>query len=99
MHSGPYARILIVGVGLFFVDASPPASAADSAPLVLEAKIPLGTVRGRIDHMAFDASRQYLYVAELGNGTVGVVDLKQRRVVRTIDGLRSPQGIGNPDAR
>jgi YVTN family beta-propeller protein len=91
---GPNARILIFGVGFFFVDASPPASAADSAPLVLETKIPLGTVRGRIDHMAYDAGRQYLYVAELGNGSVGVVDLKQRRVVRTIDGLREPQGIG-----
>lgn len=74
---GSYTRILIFGVGLFLVGASPPASGADSAPLVLEAKIPLGTVRGRIDHMAYDASRQYLYVAELGNGSVGVVDIKQ----------------------
>jgi hypothetical protein len=37
---GHYARILIFGVGFFFVDASPPASAADSASLVLEAKYP-----------------------------------------------------------
>jgi DNA-binding beta-propeller fold protein YncE len=81
-------------VGLILVGAGPLASAADSAPLVVEAKIPLGAVHGRIDHMAFDASRQYVYVAELGNDTVGVVDLKQQRLVRTIEGLHEPQGLG-----
>jgi hypothetical protein len=35
-----------------------PASAQPSeAPLLLEAKIPLGAVRGRIDHMAIDLGR------------------------------------------
>ena len=68
--------------------------AADSAPLLLESKIPLGTVRGRIDHLAVDLSRQRLFVAELGNDTVGVVDLQQAKVVRALRGLRAPQGIG-----
>jgi YVTN family beta-propeller protein len=81
-------------VGVILVCANPLANAADSAPLVLETKIPLGPVQGRIDHMTYDATRQYLYVAELGNGSVGVVDLKQRQVVRTIEGLHEPQGIG-----
>jgi hypothetical protein len=40
------------------------------APLVLEAKIALGTVEGRIDHMALDAKRERLFAAELGNDTV-----------------------------
>jgi YVTN family beta-propeller protein len=35
-----------------------------------------------------------LYVAELGNDTVGVIDLKERKTVHTITGLRGPQGIG-----
>ncbi|MGH9552623.1 MAG: hypothetical protein ACRD3W_24805, partial [Terriglobales bacterium] len=43
--------------------------------LRLDAKIPLGNVSGRIDHMAIDLNRQRLFVAELGNNTVGVVDL------------------------
>ncbi|MBS0367111.1 MAG: hypothetical protein JSR67_14945 [Proteobacteria bacterium] len=74
------------------VTAATPAPAA--APLELEARIPLGDVHGRIDHMAMDVARQRLFVAELGNDTVGVVDLAQRRTLRTIGGLREPQGIG-----
>lgn len=70
------------------------AQAAPSEALVLEAKIPLGDVRGRIDHLAVDVSRQRLFVAELGNDTVGVVDLKNRRVALTLKGLKEPQGIG-----
>jgi YVTN family beta-propeller protein len=65
-----------------------------AAPLQLEAKIPLGAVRGRIDHLAIDLKRQRLFVAELGNDSVGVVDLAAGRVLRTINGLSEPQGVG-----
>ena len=68
-------------------------SGAES-PLVLEAKVPLGQVRGRIDHLAVDVARQRLFVAELGNDTVGVVDLAHHVVLQTIKGLHEPQGIG-----
>src|SRR5271169_2597314 len=57
------------------------------ALLQLETKIPLGQVRGRIDHMAVDVKRQRLFVAELGNDSVGVVDLKEGKTVATISGL------------
>lgn len=63
-------------------------------PLVLEAKIALGSVAGRIDHLAIDLPRQRLFIAELGNDSVGIVDLKERRIVRTISGLKEPQGLG-----
>src|SRR2546430_9220498 len=65
---------------------------AGGAPLVLEAKIPLGEVSGRIDHLAIDVKRQRLFVAELGNDALGVVDLAAGRVLRTIAGLKEPQG-------
>jgi DNA-binding beta-propeller fold protein YncE len=71
----------------------PAASWAADPPLVLEAKIPLGAVTGRIDHVAFDSDRQLLFVAELGNDSVGVVDLKERRVVQQLAGLSEPQGL------
>jgi YVTN family beta-propeller protein len=61
--------------------------------LTLEAKVPLGNVSGRIDHMAIDPKRQRLFVAELGNNTVGVVDLKERKVVHVVAGLKEPQGV------
>jgi DNA-binding beta-propeller fold protein YncE len=63
-----------------------------AAPLVLETKIPLGEVSGRIDHLGIDVKRQRLFVAELGNDTLGVVDLASGKV-RTIAGFREPQGV------
>jgi YVTN family beta-propeller protein len=70
------------------------AQPAETAPLQLEAKIPLGNVDGRIDHMAIDLRRQRLFVAELGNDSVGVVDLANRKLLQTITGLKEPQGVG-----
>src|SRR5262245_61732702 len=64
-----------------------------TTPLTIEARIPLGNIKGRIDHLAIDASRQRLFVAELGNGTVGVVDLNSRTVTHRLTGLNEPQGI------
>jgi YVTN family beta-propeller protein len=63
------------------------------APLVLEAKIPLGQVSGRIDHLGIDLKRQRLFVAELGNNSLGVVDLAAAKVLRTVTGLSEPQGV------
>jgi YVTN family beta-propeller protein len=60
----------------------------------LESKIPLGDVKGRIDHLAIDLSRRRLFVAELGNDTVSVVDLNEQKVKHVITGLKEPQGIG-----
>src|SRR5262249_59828104 len=65
----------------------------DASELVVEAKIPLGAVTGRIDHMALDVDRLRIFVAELGNDTVGVVSLAERRVIHVIDGLKEPQGV------
>ncbi len=73
---------------------APPAPAAGTAPLTIDAKIPLGSVHGRIDHLGVDLKRQRLYVAELGNDSVGVIDLKERKTVQTLSGLKEPQGIG-----
>ena len=61
--------------------------------LRLEAKIALGDVAGRIDHMAVDLARKRLFVAELGNNSVSVVDLLARKVVHRITGLKEPQGV------
>src|SRR5215831_21324187 len=65
----------------------------ETPTLKLEAKIPIGNVSGRIDHMAIDLARQHLFVAELGNNTVGIVDLNGHKVIRTLGGLKEPQGV------
>lgn len=72
---------------------SAPAQCDDGA-LLIEAKIPLGDVRGRIDHMAADINRHRLFVAELGNNTVGIVDVAQAKVLQVLRGLKEPQGVG-----
>src|SRR5215475_5031666 len=87
MHRVTAAAVLI---GLLLAG---PSLAADPPPLALEAKIPLGMVAGRIDHLAFDPDRRLLYVAELGNDSVAVVDPQQRIVVHRISGLSEPQGV------
>ena len=62
--------------------------------LSLEGKIALPGVAGRIDHMAVDPARKRLLVAELGNGTLDVVDLASGRRVKQVAGLHEPQGVG-----
>lgn len=85
------ARVLALLVGL--IVATSAGAQTPPAPLVLEAKIPLGSIGGRIDHLAVDLKRQRLFVAELGNNTLGVVDLVAGKVERTITGLSEPQGV------
>jgi len=86
------ARALMAALLVAAIGAT--ASAAEPAPLELEAKIALGKVSGRIDHLAVDAAHQRLFVAELGNDSLGVVDLQGRSVMRPIKGLHEPQGVG-----
>jgi DNA-binding beta-propeller fold protein YncE len=67
---------------------------SNDAALRVETKIPLGDVRGRIDHMAADTDRRRLFVAELGNNTVGIVDVERGKVLQVLAGLKEPQGVG-----
>lgn len=82
--------------GVFFVAvtllAATAAQAADE-PLIIAFKIPLGSVTGRIDHLAIDTKRNRLFVAELGNNSVGVIDLATQQVLNRITRLQEPQGI------
>ncbi len=85
------ARAVLVAASLI----APAAATAQTtgAPLVLETKIPLGEVSGRIDHLSTDLKRQRLFVAELGNDSLGVVDLAAGKVLRRITGMSEPQGV------
>jgi DNA-binding beta-propeller fold protein YncE len=67
---------------------------AQAPPLQLERIITLSNVTGRIDHMAIDLGRRRLFVAELGNNTVDVIDLDDGKAMHRIEGLNEPQGIG-----
>jgi len=67
---------------------------AQQGPLELETRIPLGTVKGRIDHLAVDLGRKHLFVAELENNSLGIVDLNTASLLHRITNLKEPQGVG-----
>jgi hypothetical protein len=58
--------VRISAVACLVLGAGPGALAAEQAPRILETTIPLGHVAGRIDLLAIDNVRRWLYVAELG---------------------------------
>lgn len=72
---------------------SPGCTAPAAAGPQLRRSLPLPDVAGRIDHLAFDAASERLFVACLGAGCVQVLDLRQGRSAGRIDGLAEPQGI------
>jgi YVTN family beta-propeller protein len=86
-----FARTILVMASLIWAASAMAQTAA--TPLVLETKITLGEVSGRIDHLGIDVNRKRLFVAELGNNSLGVVDLASGKVLRTIGGFKEPQGV------
>jgi DNA-binding beta-propeller fold protein YncE len=68
------------------------ASAESSAPLKLTQTIPLPGVRGRFDHLAFDAQRQRLYIAAAANNSVEVVDVAAGKALRPF-AVKDPHGL------
>ena len=72
----------------FSIKASPPSS------LRLIQTIAIPNVNGRIDHMTIDIGGQKLFVAELENNSIDVVDLKAAKRINSIsNGLDEPQGV------
>jgi DNA-binding beta-propeller fold protein YncE len=82
-----------ITVGLMALTFTSPLVAQSADALQLEHKISLGNVSGRIDHMAVDQAHRRLFVAELGNNTVGVIDLDAQKVMHRLSGLKEPQGV------
>ncbi|HVJ30510.1 MAG TPA: YncE family protein [Gammaproteobacteria bacterium] len=71
----------------------PVARAQSPDPLKQIATIALPNVAGRIDHLAFDAQHQRLFVAALGNDTVEVLDTTRNAHLKSLPGFHEPQGI------
>jgi DNA-binding beta-propeller fold protein YncE len=84
------SNIFLIGLTALAVKGQ----AQDATVLRLMQTIPLPNVEGRIDHMAVDLKGQRLFVAALGNNTVEVLDLRAGNRIRSITGLREPQGVG-----
>jgi DNA-binding beta-propeller fold protein YncE len=82
-----YVAVVLCCAGIITVAAQP------AVPLKLEQTIPLSGVEGRIDHFAFDAGSERLFVCALGNNTVEVLDLRKGERIHSITALGAPQGV------
>jgi len=70
-----------------------PAAFASSPVLKLIGTTELPDVSGDMDHLAIDTAGQRLFVCAEDNGTVRVIDLKTRKVLRTLKGFDTPHSI------
>jgi DNA-binding beta-propeller fold protein YncE len=55
--------------------------------------ITLPGVQGRLDHMAVDVAGKRLFVTGLENHSLEVVDLAGGKVIRSVGGIKEPQGV------
>src|ERR1700730_10925330 len=69
------------------------ACAAERPLLRLVQTIPLGSVQGRLDHMAIDSEQKRLFVAAVANGSLEVVDLNSGRVINSLTGFKDTQDV------
>jgi hypothetical protein len=67
--------------------------AQGGTPLKLRTTVAFQGVEGRIDHFAFDAAGERLFVCALGNNTVEVIDLRKAKRIHSFTGLGAPQGV------
>jgi len=63
-------------------------AASAQEPLALVRSIDLPHVEGRIDHLAFDAATQRLYIAALGNNSVEVLDSIAASHLKSLSGFQ-----------
>ena len=95
----PHFARSTVAAGLLLASTAcggaPNAVSADDpgSPLRLARAIELPGVAGRIDHLAIDPAHQRLYVAEVANGSVDVIDLAAGKSIARVGGLHEPQGV------
>ena len=89
MHN---SKIILLAAILFFFASGCKAQSQTNSLQLIET-IPLQNVSGRIDHLSFDNKNKIVFVAALGNNTVEVVDLKNKKVIHSIKGLHEPQGV------
>ncbi len=69
------------------------APAAESAELELVQTIPLQGKAGGLDHLALDAKRERLFVANKANNTLDVVDLKAGKLLQQKPNQTAIQGV------
>jgi DNA-binding beta-propeller fold protein YncE len=70
-----------------------PAPAADAPSLEQTQTIVLKGKAGKLDHLALDAGRDRLFLANTVNGTLDVIDLKTGKLLKQVPGQTGIQGV------
>lgn len=99
------ANALILSLACAFGAAIPSASTQTAAPaekpvpvLAQTSVIQMPLVQGRMDHLAFDAAQQTLYVAALANNTLETIDVAAGKLLPPRTTMKEPTGIVFLDA-
>ncbi len=99
LQSSSLARVIWLLAALKAAVPTPRAVADDPPPLERVGTIALKGPAGGLDHLAVDARRGRLFVANTINGTLDIVDLKAGRLLRQVPGQGRIQGIDySPEA-
>jgi DNA-binding beta-propeller fold protein YncE len=83
----------VLSAGLLLLLGHSLAPAGEPATLKLLRTIPLKGEPGRLDHLAIDRKHGRLFVANLSNNSLDIVDLKAGKLIRQIPGQKKIQGI------
>lgn len=89
-------RVGILGVFLSCLVIASQSRAAEPS-LELIQTIVLKGKAGKLDHLALDAKRERLFLANTANGSLDIVDLKEGKLFKQIKGQTGIQGIAYAD--
>lgn len=90
----PSRRAALIASGLATAALlSPVMQPAAAQTLVLDNRIELPSVQGRLDHLAIDVEGGRLFVAARGADSVEVIDLRARKRTARLQPLQEPQGV------
>jgi DNA-binding beta-propeller fold protein YncE len=93
IHERSQLKPLVLAIGIAAAGTCLAVAESGDARIKLAQTILLPGVEGRIDHFAFDAAAERLFVCALGNNTVEVLDLRKGERIHSITGLGAPQGV------
>ena len=86
-------KVALVCLAVLLVVAAARPGEPENAPVRRIQTIPLAGPAGRLDHLALDPVHHRLFVANMPNNSLDVVDLQQGKLLRQVPGQRGIQGI------
>jgi DNA-binding beta-propeller fold protein YncE len=86
-------RSAALAAALLLISSAAAAKGAEPATLELLQTIRLTGKSGRLDHLAIDGKHGRLFVANLSNDSLDIVDLKEGKLLKQISGQKKIQGI------